>query len=371
MKLLYWAWGAILADFGLFVSALPLQKTTPVFIAIVLLHAACCAVLAAAIWLLLPFRYRQPRLPIFLLLFIFAFMAPVAGAIGVLLIAQTTLRRDGPQTPQAVPQSLVLPKYDVRSEQTTRTGQGAVRVRLGTQVPQDIRMKSLLTLEAVPGRVANPILEELLGDETDDVRLLAFGLLDGEEKNLTNHIRVERDALERLTDRTSRHECLSRLAELHWELIYASLARGELRRYMLDEARRYSEEALQCADGPDGRLNFLRGRILMALGENQQAKQAFRDAMKEGLAEVSALPYLAEIAFRARQFPAVHQAMQHLAEIELFGRTQSVVNLWTRQSPSTPGGPTHLSNRAQAIVDLWTGRDNVSQFSDYRATHHL
>ncbi len=369
MKLLYWAWGAILADFGLFVSALPLQQTEAVFIAVALLHAGCCAVLAAAIWLLLPLRYRQPRLPILLLLFTFAFMAPVLGAIGVLLIAQTTLRRDGPQTTLAIPQSLVLPKYDVRSEQTSRAGQGAVRVRLGTQVPESIRMKSLLTLEAVPGRVANPILEELLGDETDDVRLLAFGLLDGEEKNLSEHIRVEREALERLSDRSSRRECLTRLAELHWELVYASLARGELRRYMLDEARRYAEEARQCADGPDTRLNFLRGRILMALGMNEKAAAAFQDAMAEGLPETSALPYLAEIAFRTRRFPEVHQTMQHLADIELFGRTQAVVDLWTRQTPSAAPHP--ISSRAKAIVDLWTGRDIVSQFSDYRANHHL
>ena len=369
MKLLYWAWGAILADFGLFVSALPLQQTTAVFLAVVLLHAACCAVLAAAIWLLLPLRYRQPRLPILLLLFTFAFMAPVLGALGVLLIAQTTLRREDPGLPQAMPKSLVLPKYDVRTEQTTRAGQGAVRVRLGAQVPENIRMKSLLTLETVPGRVANPILEELLGDETDDVRLLAFGLLDGEEKKLSGHIRVEREALERLTDSTSRRECLTRLAELHWELVYASLARGELRRYMLDEARRYAEEARQCAEGSDSRLNFLRGRILMALGQNEEAGRAFQEATAEGLPEVSALPYQAEIAFRTRCFPEVHQSMQHLAEIELFGRTQAVVNLWTRQSPAATPNP--LSSRAKAIVDLWTGRDNVSQFSDYRANHHL
>jgi hypothetical protein len=369
MKLLYWAWGAILTDLGLFVSTLPFEKTAAVFLSVVLLHATCCAVLAVAIWMLLPLRYRQPRLAILLLLFLFAFMAPVMGAVGVLLIAQTTLRRDGPQAMVAIPQSLVLPKYDVRSEQSMRVGQGAVRVRLGTQVPEKVRLKSLLTLETIPGRVANPILEELLGDETDDVRLLAFGLLDGEEKSLSEHIRVERAALERLTEREARYECLCRLAELHWELVYTSLARGELRRFMLGEARRYVEEALACAVRQEAALHFLRGRILMALGEYGEAGISIREAVAHGLSEVSALPYLAEIAFRGRHFVQVYDIMKRLAELELFGRTQAVVHLWTQRAEV--GQASHLSSRAQAIVDLWTGRDRASNYTDYRAIHHL
>lgn len=369
MKSLYWAWGAILADFGLFLSALPLEYSAATFVAVTTLHALCCAVLAAATWLLLPLRYRRPVLPVVLLLFCFAFMAPVIGAVGVLLIAQTTLRREIAGPLLAMPLSVSLPEYDVRSEQTTRAGQGAIRVRLAASVPESVRMKSLLTLQAVPQRVANPILEDLLSDETDDVRLVAFGMLDAEEKVLTEHIQHERAALERPLSAEQRYDCLRRLAELHWELIYASLAQGELRRYMLDEARRHADEALGCIDKADGGLHFLRGRILMAQGEYDEAVMAIGNAVSSGLSEASALPYLAEIAFQNRRFTYVQGIMQRLSELELSGRTRAVVTLWTGHVDADVYD--HLSPRTQAIVDLWTGRDSVYNFCDHRILRHL
>ncbi len=369
MKSLYWAWGAILADLGLFIGSLPLEYSGAAFAAVWSLHALCCAILAVATWLLLPLRYRQPRLPVALLLFCFAFMAPVIGAIGVLLIVQTTLRRDTVKPLMATPLSVSLPEYDVRSEQATRAGQGAIRVRLGASVPESVRMKSLLTLQAVPQRVANPILEDLLGDEADDVRLVAFGMLDAEEKLLTEHIHHERLNLERPLTKEQRYSGLRRLAELHWELIYASLAQGELRKYMLDEARRYADAALASADKADGGLHFLRGRILMAQGEYDEAVVAIGHAVSSGMSEASALPYLAEIAFQNRRFEYVHGIMQRLSELELSGRTRAVVTLWTGHVDASVYD--RLSPRAQAIVDLWTGRDSVFNFCDHRILHHL
>ncbi|MBP9713036.1 MAG: hypothetical protein KBD60_04990 [Sterolibacterium sp.] len=373
MKTLHWAWAAILADLGLFVSALVLRSDVASFLAVLSLHALCCAILAATVWMLLPLRYRQPWLPVMLLLFCFAFMAPVLGALGVLLVAQLTLKRDQGGVAWATPLTLALPEYDVRSEQTTRASQGAIRSRLDSRVPGDIRMKSLLTLQAVPQRVANPILEELLGDEVDDVRMLAFGMLDAEEKKLTQHIQHERAVLEHTQDHAQRHGCLRRLAELHWELIYASLAQGELRKYMLDEARRYADEALagygSTADGGLGGLYFLRARILMAQGEHDAAVSTLGQAISSGLSEVSALPYLAEIAFRQQRFEYVHGVMQRLAELKPAGRTSTVVNLWTGQVDAAAYG--NLAPRAQAIVNLWTGRDHVHNFCDHRILNHL
>ncbi len=369
MKLLYWAWGAILADFALFVGALPLKHDMATFVVVCTLHALCCLVLTASTWRLLPLQYRQPWMPVALLLFCFAFMAPVIGAASVLLMALVTLRREGDAPLMAIPLSVSLPEYDVRSEQTTRAGQGAIRVRLGANVPESVRMKSLLTLQAVPQRVANPILEDLLGDETDDVRLVAFGMLDAEEKVLSEHIRHERAALDRPLSTEQRYECLRRLSELHWELIYASLAQGELRNYMLDEARRHADAALACNPQADGGLHFLHGRILMALGEYDEAVMAIGNAVSSGLSEVSALPYLAEIAFRKRRFAYVHGIMQRLSELELSGRTRAVVTLWTGHVDADAYD--HLSPRTQAIVDLWTGRDSVYNFCDHRILHHL
>lgn len=374
MKATYWAWGAILADLGLFVGPLPMAHSLAAFMAVWSLHACSCAILATATYALLPSRYRSPLWSVWLLMFGFSFIAPVIGSIGMLFVAHTALHRDTPQALQATPLSLALPEYDVQSKESNRAGQGAIRMRLATNVPANIRMQSLLTLQAVPNRVANPILENLLGDETDDVRLVAFGMLDAGEKLVTNLIRQERSNLEQKQTVEQRHICLRHLAELHWELIYASLAQGELRKHMLDEARRYADEAIACAGKTDAGLLFLRGRILLAQSEIDEAgvdeaEDSIRNAVACGLSEASALPYLAEMAFRNRRFDVVHGIMQRLSGLEVTSRTQAVVTLWTGHADS--GVYAHLTPRAQAIVDLWTGRDSVTNYSDRRILHHL
>jgi tetratricopeptide (TPR) repeat protein len=207
-------------------------------------------------------------------------------------------------------------------------------------------MQALLTLQAVPGRVANPILENLLGDETDDVRLLAFGMLDSAEKKISVQIQHERELLDTESTTEQRFDCLRHLAELHWELIYASLAQGELRRHILSQARTYLASALALGVAPSPGLLFLQGRILLAQGEIEPAQAAIEQALALGLSRISALPYLAEIAYRRRQFSVVQDCMRQLTQF-------------------------NIAPRPRAIADLWTGRDKMSNLSDFNHLPHL
>lgn len=365
----YWAWVAILMDFGLFVGPLPMAHSIGAFFAVWSVHATSCAILATVTYALLPACYRKPHLLIWLLMFGFAFIVPVIGAIGVLLVARTTLQQHAADVERAVPHSVVLPEFELHGKASRRAGQGAIRMRLASNVPNDIRMQSLLTLQVVPNRVANPILEGLLGDETDDVRLVAFGMLDAEEKKITSHIRQKQSALEAPMTDEQRHDCLQHLAELHWELIYSSLVQGELRRHMLAEALRYADEAVTCGSKPNAGLHFLRGRILMAQSEFGKAEASMRQAVMDGLAAATALPYLAEIAFRNGHYDVVHAILLQLVGVKTTGRIQAVVQLWSGQVDTHTYD--HLAPATQAVVDLWTGRDSVLNFRDRRILNHI
>lgn len=346
MKTIFWAWGAILADLALFVGPLPMAHSLVAFLGIWLLHAGFCAILATATHALLPARYRTPLLFVWLLMFCIAFIAPVIGPFGMLLIAYSIQHRDAPSAHQTKLFSIMLPEFEALGKESHRAGQGAIRTKLASNVPAKIRMQSLLTLQAVPSRVANPILENLLGDQTDDVRLVAFGMLDAEEKKLSSHLHRELANLDQNLTQEQRSSCLSHLAELHWELIYTSLSQGELRKHLLGEARRYADEAIACAVKADAGLLFLRGRILLAQGEFAEAEQSISRAVVFGLPEASALPYLAEMAFQNRQFDVVFNIMRRLSQLEVTGRSQ-------------------------AIIDFWVGRDSVNNYSDHVILPHL
>ncbi|WP_413898489.1 hypothetical protein [Rhodoferax sp.] len=302
--------------------------------------------MASSCYVWMPAHFKKPRAMVWLLLFNFAFITPVVGAIGMLFMTRIALRQAAKKSLMAVPISVELPEYDVQGKDINRSGQGAIRSRLGGNVPAEIRMQSLLTLQAVPNRVSNPILETLLGDSTDDVRLVAFGMLDAEEKKISVHIQREREALLRELTPEQRYACLRHLAELHWELIYASLAQGELRNHILGQARQYLEEAFAVGVPPNSGLVFLKGRILLAQGEIEDAQAAIELAVALGQPKISALPYLAEMAFKRRELALVKPFMQQLVAL-------------------------NAASRTRAIADFWIGSDNVSNFSDRRFLPHI
>jgi hypothetical protein len=346
MNLVAWSWAAILVDLGLFFSPSIHSSSAFAFFGVLTVHALACAIVASSCYVLVPGRFQQPRIMVWLLLFVFAFIAPVIGAIGLLLMVRTTLRQASDTSRLAVPVSVRLPEYDVQGKDLNRSGQGAIRSRLTTNVPGDIRMQSLLSLQAVPSRVSNPILENLLGDSTDDVRLVAFGMLDSEEKKISVLIQRERAYLNTDLTLEQRHTCLRHLAELHWGLTYAALAQGELRAHILSQARSFLEAAIAVDVLLTSGLFFLKARILLAQGDLESAEQALLQALDMGQSKISALPYLAEMAFKRREFERVQQLMQQLVEL-------------------------NVASRVRAIADFWTGNDTVSNFSDRRFKPHI
>ena len=326
----------------------PLAESTslPVLVALLCLHTMAALVVAIACLHGMPEHLRRPRGPVLLLLFNFAFIAPVAGPLCVLVITRISLKQARQQARQAQPTAIALPEYDVQGNDAVRSSQVAIRSRLGTEVPGNIRMQALLTLQAVPGRVANPILENLLGDSTDDVRLLAFGMLDSEEKRISQNIQRERAQLDAGISPGQRYDCLHHLAELHWELVYACLAQGELRRHILRQAREYLEGALATGIEPSPGLRMLQGRILLAQDDWAAAEDVFRSALLQGLPATSVLPYLAEIAFIQHRYDEVRLHLGGLVDLNTAVRTTAVVN-------------------------LWTGRETVSKLSDRHFLPHL
>lgn len=332
---LHWTWLAALADLGLLLSPAVASTSLLSFTQVLLGHSAICCVVALSTYLMLPRRFAQPRLPATGLLFCFAFMAPVVGALGLLALIRTQMRQTVAQAQRALPLPVELPVYDVPARETRRGSQGAIRSRLGHEVPAGLRMQSLLTLQAVPSRVSNPILEELLGDETDDVRLVAFGMLDSEEKKIASRIREASQRLPALAEPPQRFECLRQLAELHWELVYACLAQGELRQHMLTQAARYADEALALGQAAGSGLIFLRARIWLEQGALDAAQQAMEQALALGQPRTSVWPYLAEIAFKRRDFALVRQYMQQIAGLNLGSRTRAVEDFWVPRHDGT------------------------------------
>ncbi len=319
-----------------FLGSLLVPGNLSLFWLALLAHLLLSVLAASLAYLLQPREYRSAPLATWLLFFSFAFMLPLFGALGVLLLVRSSLKQSQQRVGMATPVSVELPQYDVQTKEVNRSGQGAIRSRLDRGVPAAIRMQSLLTLQSVPNRVANPILEDLLGDSTDDVRLVAFGMLDAEEKKISSHIQTERDNLQRALTPEQRFNCHKHLAELHWELIYGSLAQGELRQHTLNVALQQVQHAEALGLAPNSGLTLLKGRILLALGQVDAAREALQHAQTLGQPLSSVLPYLAEIAFDRREFATVRQLMGQIDGMNIAAKTRAVADFWSGRDLAAP-----------------------------------
>lgn len=330
-----WFYPALVTDVGAFFSPLAMSTQPAALLALLGLHCMASALLALALLPLLPKNYRQQKIFAMLMLFMLAFMAPAVGPIVVASMLRLSFPEKGEET--RVSQTIELPEFDPRAKEVERAAQGAVRSRLGKQVPEALRLQSLLTLQAVPNPVANPILEALLADDTDDIRLVAFGMLDAKEKDLSTRIQRERQRLDEARNDLQRYQATRNLADLHWELIYACLAQGELRQHILETAWSCVERARQFPQAAgDAPLAMLAGRIQMALGRLPEAKAAFELSLQLGQPPASVLPYLAELAYLQRDHARVRRLMQALASHQLAPRVRALVDFWAgHSSPRT------------------------------------
>ena len=275
-------------------------------------HAAASTVLAWMLLRILPERYREPEWPVFGLLFSFAFFIPLLGIAGMLAAVVITALRPKAATDRPF-EEVVKPEYvlSIREPGAQLRISSLKSMLLDPNVPAEMRLRSLNALQNMPTRAAAPTLRRLLGDPLDELRLIAYGMLDQKEKRINSEIQSERKILAETIEPMARVNVLRRLVELNWELIYSDLVQGDVRAFHLAQVADYAGEALVIVENDPG-LWFLRGRGLQASGRFDEAREAYTHAIDNGLPRARALAYLAEIAFEQRDFVTLRE---HLAQI--------------------------------------------------------
>jgi tetratricopeptide (TPR) repeat protein len=286
---------------------------------------------ALAAWMLIPLltpRQRSRPRAAFAFFFAIAFFIPVLGVAG--LIGATLVGRLVPE--KARTEAIVLheaPVYDPRAEEIASVrSKGGARVQLGdTGAPVETRLKALLAVQALPARVANPMVREILADPSDDLRLVAYGILDAREKSINARIHAASQRLATMPSARERAQLERQLADLYWELVYQGLAQGDLRAHALTQSRAHLDQALSL-DPEDAGLWALCGRLAAQEGDYGEAERAFERAREFGLPEARVLPYLAEVAFRQRRFDEVQKLAARLAAGPQVQRMSQVIRYW-------------------------------------------
>ncbi|WP_323750163.1 polysaccharide biosynthesis protein [Marinobacter sp.] len=286
-------------------------------------HALATLLFTVVCLPLLPASYRRNLVLAGVFLFTLQFAMPVIGSIGVFagILLPLRLPRSEHHIPwqeTAIPD---LPYRPVDMDEQLGFSDGGLREVLREASSSDKRLKALLASRQLADQEAVDILKEALKDPTDDIRLLAYSMLEQKEKQLATRAQKLKKLIDD-PDHPDWHRLTRRLAHTWWEIAYLGLAQGGLKQYYLENARNLLAD-LTAAKSFHNDWRLL-GRIELALGHTEAANNAFQAALASGAPPELIYPYQAEMAFLARDFQKVRF---HLANCSRFGPSAPVKEL--------------------------------------------
>jgi polysaccharide biosynthesis protein PelE len=292
-------------------------------------HAAASALAALAAWLVLPRAYKVPKPWTLAFLFSFCFFIPMLGALGLLtgIVGMLYFKR---RTRAQTYDDVQLPRFDPRlAYKPPHFAGSGIRSLLGNpKIRGEVKLRALMAVEAMPPALSTPIIRQALADPVDDVRLLAYGMLDGREKRIRALIRLEAEKLKDEASGEAKFTGCKRLAGLYWELIYQGLVQGDLLRDALCRGLDYCKQA--AATRPDDAwLWFAQARFHMRGGDLDAAELAFAEAERLGYGKQRVAPMLAEIAYTRREFQRIPQLLSAAPALRQVPLTKAVLEFWT------------------------------------------
>ncbi|MEO1233796.1 MAG: HEAT repeat domain-containing protein, partial [Myxococcota bacterium] len=173
----------------------------------------------------------------------------------------------------------------------------------------DKRVAAVMALRRMAEARSTPLLRIALRDPVDDVRLLAYALTDGIDKEISKRIQRRLSLLD-LTPLDQQARLRKALAQDYWDMAFLGLASGDVESHVLREAAKHLERVLDLR--PDGGAALLLGRVRLRQNRPTEAEAAFARARALGLPSVAVGPYRAEAAFLLRRFDDVRRRLSEL-----------------------------------------------------------
>lgn len=267
-----------------------------------------------------------------------AFCLPVLGGIGSwLAFSLGRAPRASPATErrQRLPMTIDWDDPALKATPPRRRALAdSLSDELGAHAPEraERRLQAMLRVRRLPLRLQAPLARIALADPSEDVRLFAFSLIERLRSAHESALRTWTARSAQTATAVDAAKVHLRLAEIHWEMVYQGLSEGAVLEHTLKQALVHADQAL-AAPGTspfaETSVYMLRGRILLRLDELAGAESAFRRALGAGHEANKVLPYLAECAFRLRNFPALRWYLTRLRAVGgSVGRFSAVMEHW-------------------------------------------
>jgi hypothetical protein len=243
---------------------------------------------------------------------------PVVGAALLAFVAWPSWRRR-PESSGAALVEVALPdgSGDIDEPPLARAPEARpIRELLRDATSADERVRAVMALRHMDARRAVPLLKLAFSHPSEDVRLLAFAILERREKRLRAGIRALERRLAQLESRSRplpceqtrwRAQCHRRLAQYYWELCYGGFVSGDLEIEALERAARYALAA--DAEQGDAATALLLARIHL---RQRKATEAWHCLERAELAGAHR-----EAAYALRRFDEIPRLLRRMERPEL------------------------------------------------------
>ncbi len=189
------------------------------------------------------------------------------------------------------------------------------------------RNKALYSVSKGLPRDTNRIYSSLVSDDSEELRICAFSMLENQQNYLQKKINQFIKKSEETVDPDKIAFLAKQLALLYWELVYRNLADQEFRSILLEQSNFYANIALESLP-EDTTLLILLARINM---ENKQLKEglSYLSRASELNAPKSKIyPYLAELAYKKRDYNTVKESLCLDTSFRYILKINKVVEFW-------------------------------------------
>ncbi|MEI6707915.1 MAG: hypothetical protein WCK96_12370 [Methylococcales bacterium] len=275
------------------------------------LHLSACLMTAIVLPKFLRSPNKTSRSINFLLFFIVAFYIPVLGMLGLVLAVIPGLLFIKTDSTLLINFNTIREFSNTPVDRRLHFKYGVVSLEnlLHSQNP-DKRLSAVYATLKLDDKNAIPLLRIALRDPVDDIRLLAYALIDRKEQRISERIEYARQSLENNDIPNTRHlyKCI---IKDYWELAHLGLVEGETLNYVLNKTRGYLEKALQLYPRDRG-LHLQYAKLLLRLRKPQFAYNEFKIAETLGVSKKPLLLYYAEIGFLQRRYGEVKRSMKEV-----------------------------------------------------------
>lgn len=278
-------------------------KLLMVFLVSYVIVSALFSLVLAAI---VPERFGIRRLHALVLIFCFIFFIPLFGVLGIFIILLYFRYFQHFKVRTEFHTVTMPPFMSELGGPAPGMGEGGAWSRLRTPgLPRSMRLKALLAVNAGGGSNSSRLLQMATSDADDEIRLLAFKLYDQREKVIGATISEALQSLRVSDDPDEKLNLYRKLAFSYWEMVFNEL-NSDLSQFFMGQSLKYAILVYEAA-ADDASLLILMGRIYLRKGEVLLAQKFINLGLAHGAHRDRVIPYLAELAYRQRDFKALKQ----------------------------------------------------------------